>query len=80
MLLTNHLIQHAFAYYCGWRGVYSSLALVWGLAGMALIAWPWLMRDFLETLNKHPRWRPGVWAFSVICALAFAILPFCGRT
>lgn len=79
VLSANHLIQHAFAYYCGFRGIYCILALIWGVAGMALIAWPWLMRDFLETLNKHPRWRPGLWAFAVICALAFVILPFCGH-
>ena len=30
VLVANHLIQHAFAYYCGARPLYCLLALVWG--------------------------------------------------
>ncbi len=80
VLMANHLIQHAFAYYCGCRPVYCLIALVWGLTGMTLIAWPWLMRDFLEAVPRHPRWRPILWAVSLLSALSFAILPFCGRS
>ena len=80
VLLTNYLIQHAFAYYCGFRSFYCIMALVWGLGGMALIAWPWLMRDSLELLTRQPRSRPFFWAFCILSALTFIFLPFCGRS
>ena len=79
-LIANHLIQHAFAYYCGIRPLYCLIALAWGLWGMTLIAWPWLLRDFLLAVSKHPRSRTAIWCFCILSALAFAILPFCGRS
>ena len=80
VLVANHLIQHAFAYYCGVRPLYCIIALVWGLWGMTLIAWPWLLRDFWEAVPKRPRSCIAIWAFCILSALAFAILPFCGRS
>lgn len=80
VLVANHLIQHAFAYYCGLRPIYCTIALLWGLWGMTLIAWPWLLRDFWEATPKHPRCRVAIWGFCILSALAFAILPFCGRS
>lgn len=80
ILLANHLIQHAFAYYCGARPLYCILALLWGIGGTALVAWPWLLRDALEQAPKHPGSRPPIWIFCVLSALAFAALPFCGRS
>ena len=80
VLAANHLIQHAFAYYCGERWLYCTIALLWGLAGMTLVTWPWLLRDALEMVAKRPKSRPPIWIFCVLSALAFAILPFCGRS
>lgn len=78
VLLANYAIQHCFAYYCAWRGFYTVIALAWGIAGLALIAWPWRLRDLLEWSSKHPRSHRWIWLFSGLCAAALAILPFIG--
>ena len=79
VLTANHLIQHAFAYYCGCRGIYCVAALAWGLWGMTLVGWPWLLRDLLQCLPRHPKGQMALWTACILCALAFFILPFCGR-
>lgn len=77
--LANYLIQHAFAYYCAWRPLYALVALLWGCAGMAAIAWPWLMRDALQACQNRPAWRWTALAASLASALLLALLPFLGN-
>ncbi|MGN0866160.1 MAG: hypothetical protein ACI4SG_00580 [Oligosphaeraceae bacterium] len=74
----NFLIQHAFAYHCGLRPLYGLVALLWGCAGMAFLAWPWWMRDALETCANTPSWRRGVLVFAILSFAIFVLLPFLG--
>ena len=76
-LLANYGIQHCFAYDCAWRGVYAALALAWGIAGLALVAWPWLMRDALEPPSGR-QWRLAWLAWGCVSALGLALLPLLG--
>lgn len=75
VLTTNHLIQHAFAFHCNCRPLFAVVALVIGLAGMALIAWPWLMREGIEHLAAHPRRIKWLWIVGGIFAAVIALLP-----
>ncbi len=76
-LLANYGIQHCFAFDCAWRGLYAALALAWGLSGLALVAWPWLMRDALEP-GGRARLRWWWLAWGCVSALGLALLPLFG--
>lgn len=77
VLLTNFMIQNCFAEDVRCRLLYGIIALVWGLAGICLIAWPWWLRDaftFFRT-PRAPWMKRTAWAAGVASALIFIILP-----
>ncbi|GEM_PF-5931950 len=78
VILTNYLIQHAFAYHCGGRAVYAITAVIWGVAGLVFLAWPWRLRDFWSACTTCSKCRYAILAAGVISAALLAILPFVG--
>ncbi len=74
VLLSNYLIQHAFAADCGCRPLFALVCLFFGIVGLVLLAWPWKMRDWLG--ERSPvRGRRALWLFGLL-ALPLIILPF----
>ncbi len=78
VLMCNHIIQNAFAYNCACRSLYAIVAVIWGIAGLACIAWPWLLRDGLQFLTQRRSYLVALWFFCGFSALVFALLPFLG--
>lgn len=76
IVLANYAIQHAFAYDCACRPLYGCVALIWGCLGMAMLAWPWRLRDALEACAKNTKIRITTLAACTVSALLLAMLPF----
>jgi len=76
-LCANYLIAKSFANDVACRPLYCTIALLLGLAGMILIAWPWWMRDFCDFRNRLPARRKPLLFIATLClALPLLILPF----
>lgn len=74
VLLSNYLIQHAFAVDCACRPLFALDCLLFGVVGLILLAWPWKLRDWLG--ERSPvRGRRALCLFGLL-ALPLIVLPF----
>jgi len=79
VLIVNQLIRYAFICAIPARGLYSGLAVIWGIWGLVLLGAPWYWRILLEQSVQKKWLGNGVLALGVLSALAFLSLPFFGN-
>lgn len=78
LLAVNVLLHGAFTVAVPFRPFYSVMCYGVGIAGLFLVAAPWVMRDMLSRAADGGRWRCGL---TVACALGglvfavYAVLP-----
>lgn len=77
ILLTNFMIQSCFAANVSCRPLFGFAALLWGLLGTCLVAWPWWLRDGLDFFcTARPPWMKWcAWSAGILSAAIFIILP-----
>jgi hypothetical protein len=71
VLVVSTLLHGAFAQNIPVRPFYSLICYLIGIAGLFLIATPWMLRDWLEKAGSEPSWRRGLTA---ACAVLSAVL------
>ena len=76
VLMVSHLLQGAFAQDVPLRPLYSLCCYAIGLAGLFLIALPWLFRDWLEKAGTRRAWRHTLSAVCTLFALVLVLFAF----
>ncbi len=74
VLLSNYLIQHAFAVDCACRPLFALACLFFGIVGLVLLAWPWKLRDWMG--ERSPVRGRRALCLSGLLALPLLLLPF----
>ena len=77
VFLANALMRGAFAEACACRAFFCVICLVWGVAGMVMIASPWRLRILFEKAASDVRWKRALmWGAggSAACVIVLCFL------